>query len=319
MREINKQYDTLAEDIRALTKHLASASGMHVGIHDPERTTMISGGDSVSNLCSFCSRRSRRFGEQCHCDDRTFLQRALTEKQPITYRCHLGLTEMILPILDGDTVVGVLFLGQTRITPDDTMSEDAVFARLKADDPDNFGDDIRPALSDAYRSTCFMSEERFRSFCALADFSARGVYVNHWLSRRTGTTEQHLRQYLQTRMDPIHISLSAISVENIARDLYISYSQLNRLSRRCFGVPLKQYILQLKTDAGAQMLLRYESLSVRDVAAMVGIDNPCYFSRIFAERIGCSCTAYRAQHGLTKNHRKLPSKLSDTDADPPEN
>ena len=299
MQEAKKPHDVLTQDIDALAHHLSTVSGMHVGIHDPERTTMVSGGDTVNNLCKFCSACSLRFSDRCRCDDRTFLNRALKEKKPITYRCHLGLTEMILPIIDEDAVVGVLFLGQVRITPDETMTEDAVFARLHAMDPAVFGDDCREALSEAYRGTCSMSEELFRSYCSLADYSASGVYVSNWLSRRTGTTEQHLRQYLQTRIDPVHIPLSELSVEKIAQDLYVSYSQLNRLSRRCFGVPLKQHILQIKIDAASQLLLRNETLSVRDIAAHIGIDNPFYFSRLFAERMGISCTAYRTLNGTS--------------------
>ncbi len=297
MQEAKKQHDGLTQDIDALAHHLSAVSGMHVGIHDPDRTTMISGGDSVNNLCKFCSARSTLFSEHCRCDDRNFLKRALTEQQPITYRCHLGLTEAILPIIDEDAVVGVLFLGQVRITPDHTMTDDAVYARLHDMDPDAFGEDIRESLTEAYRGTCSMSKEQFRSFCSLADYAARGVYVSNWLSRRIGTTEQHLQQYLQTRIDPVHIPLSELSVEKIAQDLYISYSQLNRLSRRCFGVPLKQHILQRKIDAASQLLLRDETLSVRDIAAHIGIDNPFYFSRLFTERMGLSCTAYRSLYG----------------------
>ena len=182
MQEAKKQHDGLTQDIDALAHHLSAVSGMHVGIHDPDRTTMISGGDSVNNLCKFCSARSTLFSEHCRCDDRNFLKRALTEQQPITYRCHLGLTEAILPIIDEDAVVGVLFLGQVRITPDHTMTDDAVYARLHDMDPDAFGEDIRESLTEAYRGTCSMSKEQFRSFCSLADYAARGVYVSNWLS-----------------------------------------------------------------------------------------------------------------------------------------
>ena len=39
--------------------------------------------------------------------------------------------------------------------------------------------------------------------------------------------------------------------------------------------------------------IKSKDMSVAEIAYTVGIENPHYFSRIFSERMGVSCTEYR--------------------------
>ena len=285
-------YDHLLHDAQTLARDLHTVSGLHVGIHDPHRTHTVSAGDNISNLCAVCSKMCAAFGKQCHCDDRTFLAQAEHKQKPIVYQCHLGLTEVILPIVEEDMTAGVIFLGQVRI-PSPQTTFDAIMERLRTLDAESFSESRRPMLLAAYENTCCLSQEKLDGFIALATLAAKGIYVNRWLKFNAVTTEQHFRHYVSEHLDLVHLPLSAFSVERVAHDLNISYSQLNRISTAVFGMPLKQYVLQNKIDASCHLLRKYPTQTVREIAAMVGIENPHYFSRLFSERMGCSCTEYR--------------------------
>ena len=58
-------------------------------------------------------------------------------------------------------------------------------------------------------------------------------------------------------------------------------------------MPLKQYALTLKIKTAARLLSEHHDMSVSEIAATVGIYNTHYFSRIFSEKMGISCTEYR--------------------------
>ena len=77
-----------------------------------------------------------------------------------------------------------------------------------------------------------------------------------------------------------------------------------RLRRACLSVtgqsPVQLVHLRLLVEAERQ--LRYTSMPVAQVAYHLGFDDPAYFSRFFARRIGSSPRAFRVRHGLeTRN------------------
>ncbi len=137
-----------------------------------------------------------------------------------------------------------------------------------------------------------MTLEKLESFIGLALIAEKGTRVDRWLNHFKLTTKAIVRQYLKY-YDLVHIPLAEFSVDAIAKQLNISYSQLNRISAELFGRPLKQYVLEVKVTAAADMLRKHPELSVAGVAARVGIDNANYFSKVFQKHMGCRCSEYR--------------------------
>ena len=284
----------LHRSVQLLAEYLYSASGMHVGIHDIERRDEVAAGDECENLCRFCRRTCTSFINKCLCSDEESLAQVYRTKQRLIYRCHMGLTEVILPVTDGDRLLGVLFLGQVRVVPDDSISFENVYTRLSAEYPDEIRGETLPALKAAYDNTAVMTQEKLESFIGLAELAEKGTRVDHWLNHFKLTTKTIVRQYLEY-LDLVHIPLADFSVAAIAGQLNISYSQLNRITAELFGQPLKQYVLEVKIKAAAVMLREHPELSAADVAGRVGIDNPNYFSKVFQKRMGCRCGEYRKQ------------------------
>lgn len=288
----NDDYSGLEKAAADFARDLHIVSGLHVGIHDLRQTHFVSAGDNVCNICKYCKKRSALFENRCICSDKDFLNLAASKQKSMVYLCHLGLVEAIIPIVDGDTTVGVIFLGQAR-TVDRSPSFDEMFLRLQQIDPMNFSEENKEEIRIAYDKTVSITAKKLDSLISLSEFIAQSIYVNRWLNIQSVTTEQNFRHYMRDGIDIIHIPLSSFSVEKIADELNISYSQLNRLSREYLGLPLKQHVLKTKISAAARLLSEHPDMSVGDVAASVGIENIHYFSRIFSERMGVSCTEYR--------------------------
>lgn len=69
--------------------------------------------------------------------------------------------------------------------------------------------------------------------------------------------------------------------------------RFSRAFRVAHGITFRDYLSQHRLDH-AKRLLRNPQISVSDVAAMTGFDDPSYFARLFRKRIGMSPTAFRA-------------------------
>ncbi len=82
------------------------------------------------------------------------------------------------------------------------------------------------------------------------------------------------------------------SVREIASTLGTTDSKLNELSKLHTGRTAQSVIYGL-TASEAKRLLRYEDLSVKEVAFHLGFDDPFYFSNFFKKQTGLSPRSYK--------------------------
>lgn len=83
-----------------------------------------------------------------------------------------------------------------------------------------------------------------------------------------------------------------IKIEEYAASHYISACWLIRIFRQYTGFTPLQYIISLRMMNARELLLN-PSYSISEVAAMVGYDDPLYFSRLFKRNVGVTPRDYR--------------------------
>jgi len=84
----------------------------------------------------------------------------------------------------------------------------------------------------------------------------------------------------------------AISVEQVAEMLGVSYSQFRRSFKNHTGLSPGQYFIQLKIEKAKRYLCNSERM-VKDIAYQLGFDSCFYFSKLFKEKTGLSPEFYR--------------------------
>ncbi|NBD23579.1 AraC family transcriptional regulator [Paenibacillus glycinis] len=99
-------------------------------------------------------------------------------------------------------------------------------------------------------------------------------------------TQQVLR-YLSTQY------AEPISIENMADSLGYNRAYLSRLFKRQTGVTPVTFLLKLRIDKAHLLLRERLELTVEQIAASVGFQDPLYFSKQFRRFYGQSPTAYR--------------------------
>lgn len=108
------------------------------------------------------------------------------------------------------------------------------------------------------------------------------------LSRDEGKeTVQQVIHYLTTQY------AEPVSIESMADSLGYNRAYLSRLFKKHTGVTPVSFLLRLRIDKGRQLLRERQQLTVEQIAASVGLQDPLYFSKQFRRFHGESPSDYR--------------------------
>jgi signal transduction histidine kinase/DNA-binding response OmpR family regulator len=89
-----------------------------------------------------------------------------------------------------------------------------------------------------------------------------------------------------------HYDNSALSVEDIGKDLGMSRVQLYRKVKALLGMSVNEYMQQVRLNK-AKFLLRRDDLTVADIAYKVGFSSPTYFSTAFKAKYNQTPMEYK--------------------------
>ena len=129
--------------------------------------------------------------------------------------------------------------------------------------------------------------------------------VSVWMSRMLST----FTQMVFSTKDIKHIDviqkvvafvnsnyMNKISLDDIAKEGFLSSSYLSKLFKSEMKINLSTYINNVRIEK-SKLLLLDSSLSIFDVAAMVGFEEQSYFSKVFRNIVGVSPGKFRQLKG----------------------
>mgnify|MGYP006289079847 CR=1 FL=1 len=88
-----------------------------------------------------------------------------------------------------------------------------------------------------------------------------------------------------------------ISLSELAERFYINPAYLTRTFKKNTGIVPSRYIQDLRVNEAKGLLVKFPDMEVKEIAAVVGYSDQCYFSRIFKKETGQSPLEYRETAG----------------------
>lgn len=104
-----------------------------------------------------------------------------------------------------------------------------------------------------------------------------------------------------------HINHSIV-IADMCKELGVSRSYGSRLFSTYQGISLRDFIWQSK-ESEAKRMLETTDLSIQIIAYSLGYEDPLYFSRLFRQKTGLSCTQWRQGQRL-HSHEASNQKFS---------
>lgn len=101
-----------------------------------------------------------------------------------------------------------------------------------------------------------------------------------------------------------NIQLEKYSIEEFARDLFMSKSSLSKKMRAMVGITPLEFIENVKFKFALE-LLKDAELTIKEIAYSSGFNDPKYFSRRFKKIYGMSPRDYKCSVTPKTNHQIL--------------
>lgn len=263
--------------IEQLLKDFYAVTGQRVGIFDRDANIIL---EYPQPCCDFCShiRRSPKGYKACMNCDRTWIEEASSGKT-VKYRCHAGLIEICAPIMDEIGIIGYFMFGQVLYDTDEPQQYEQC-KKLCADyfSPEEF-ERLIPSVKR-------ISAEHLRSIENIMAACVGFIYLKQWMNVSGSGLWGQIDYYLERNY------ARNFTLEEMAEELKVSVSSICKTAKAKTGKTLKTLLMQKRLHK-AKKLLQTSGHNINEIAALVGIADYNYFSRLFRRIEGCSPSAFR--------------------------
>ena len=248
------------------------------------------------HYCAFCEKvRSLPSGrENCERSDRhEAVALAKQYKTPFFYECHMGMRELVIPLIANGALLGILFVGQCR-TDVSRRGEIEENAKRLSKDPNE--------LLSLYDSLPLIPQKDMLNIGKLlSHYFDMKILNSELLSQSSdhGATAQDLAAAIKSFIKS-NCGDHSLSPKSIADEFHVNASYASRTFSKKYGTTISEYISFVRTER-AKMFLVTTDASVGNIALNVGFEDINYFSRVFKAKVGCAPSQYRkSSHGESK-------------------
>lgn len=226
----------------------------------------------------------------CEKDDQKAAANCLQGGGCLSRRCHLGLTDITIPIAVNGKAVGLLCTGQLLYRQPTSQDFQRIQKRLAS-----LGVDVAKARQ-AYLKLPVLEKQRVTAIIDLMQMVAelignqklqtlKSAVLHHPLSKALDFIEAHYTEPL--------------TLPQVAMEAGLSVSRLAHVFKAQVGMSVTAYLNKVRVNAARDCLMN-SNMRVSEVAFQVGFGNLSHFNHVFRQATGLSPTQYRQQHTSTR-------------------
>lgn len=276
--------------VQALFDAFSALFSIRIAFYTPAGEELRAGAPN-RNSCEYCHLLRTRFGyeERCRALDRQKRDEAARLDDPLSYRCHAGLTEAILPVRRAGRLIGFVMIGQFR-----THNELPVAVRRHL-----AGRKDCAAVRKAFECVPLLPAAQLPHVLTL--FATLVQYINN-----QGLIATRREALLDTALAFLRANIHRpVALAEIAALLNRSPGTVSNLFRDRLGKSFKETLIGGKIERARELLGSDAQMTVKEAASRVGYEDALYFSRLFTKYCGRSPQDFQLV-ARKKNPSKIP-------------
>lgn len=252
-------------------------TNIKIVLFDKNGETLMAYPESEIPFCTLIG-QDAAWDQRCaDCDQKNF--NLCTKAKQIThYRCHLGLSEAVVPIYDSDGILGFIMFGQVLMQERAERTREELRRRFREEEFPGIGEAIEqiPVKTSAELDAAITISKALLSY----------LLSNQWVTPAKSEFIRHMDSFIEANLD------KNITVEDICAEFHIRRTRLYTIAKKYLGCSIAVYIRKQRISHACRML-RDTDMSINAIAYAVGFSDYGHFSRIFQQIQGESATAYR--------------------------
>lgn len=252
-------------------------TGIRIVLFDKDGHILLAYPKSKSKFCTLIE-RDPALDKLCSDCDYANFQLCSKAKQIVNYRCHMGLSEAIVPIFDTNGILGFVMFGQVLIKEGAKLAREELHRR--------FEDSNLPGIHEVIDTIPVKTAAELEATTTILKALVSYLLSNQWVTPAKSEFIRHMDSYIEANLD------KNITVSDICAEFHIKRTRLYSIANEYLGCSIATYIRNQRI-AHACKLLRDTDMSVSAIAYAVGFSDYGHFSRIFQQIEGKSATAYR--------------------------
>jgi len=231
-------------------------------------------------ICRFCMLIQKRLGllETCINYDVMKFNEVRQKQSMISYNCHAGLFEAIYPVYIYGQTVGYIFMGQCRTS---NQYSEEIKKRWKKKYSNS------AELDRAFQQVTLLPKNKVTAIIQYLKILADYIVSHHLLKIKKYFQTESIVKYIEENID------KKITVDEVAKVVHRSKSTVSNMIRKVYNKSCKQLMIDTKLTRAGTLLINNRNMNISEVAASIGYDDVCYFSRIFKKYKKLSPTAFR--------------------------
>lgn len=198
-----------------------------------------------------------------------------------TEKVHLIISDIFMGEIDG--------LSLCKEVKSNKRTADIPVILISSNHEDNIKENAYNVGADAFIEKPISKQVLLALVNKLLSFPKQKVY------NLLEVSESNHADFLQ-RFDEIlnnNIANAKYSVDDMAKDLLISRSQLFRKVKEHHSISPKDYFIKIRMQAAAE-LMKLNDAKIVDIAFSTGFSDPSYFSRCFTKHFGVNPSSYKS-------------------------
>ena len=255
-----------------LIKAFYELSGMKIAIYDNDFCEVLTYPEHSSRFCETvweCCGRER-------CDKFTadMCRKNAGDKKTIVYTCHAGLTEVISPLREKDTVFGYAICGQVTNQPDRKMFVDDVLERCR-----DFGIEEK-TVKELLQDIEYWSDSRIEATMQIINALASYIILQKMVYISEKPAGFQICEYIKENV------ADDLSVAALCKRFAMSKSKLYTITEEYMPEGIAKFVRKCRVDAAMTDMSQNPAKPLWKVAQDSGFGNYEYFLRVIKAESG---------------------------------
>ena len=266
--------------LNALLKDFYNLTHMRITVYDHACREITSYPLHVAPICRFI-RSDPRADAACRACDSRACQQAGKQRKAFIYRCHVGLTEAIAPVILENEVIAYLSFGHQFAYRDREAGAREIVARCAGFELD------KAMLSNLICEMRAVDEAYILSGVHIMEAVASYLCMERMISLQAHSFQAEIDTYITQHFT------EDISVETLCRHFAISRTALYEFAKQNYGMGIAQHIRDMRIRYAQSLLTTAPDMNISQIAERCGFRDYNYFIAVFSRETGVPPRKYR--------------------------